>query len=282
MKNKNIKKIVKERYQKIALTNSSCCSKSQVCCDSVNVDTISKKIGYTKNELKSIPKDAVLGLGCGNPLAFALIKKGDVVLDLGCGAGIDTFLAARKVGPNGKAIGVDMTPEMINKARANAKKGNYKNVEFRLGEIENFPVSDNSVDLIISNCVINLSPNKKQVFKEAYRVLKPNGKLIIADIVLEKALPPSIKKSIDAYIGCVAGAMLKTKYLETIKKAGFKNIKILRQTVFPLDCVVKIANGQTKLKNLHLTAKKTNQITESVSSIIVSATKPTRNNKYAS
>lgn len=251
MKKNNFKKIIKDRYGKIAQTNTSCCNTTQSCCGSVNTTVLSKKIGYSDKELKSIPKDANLGLGCGNPLAYAIIKKGDIVLDLGCGAGLDTFLAAQKVGPKGKVIGVDMTPEMIAKAKANAKKGNYKNVEFRLGEIENLPVIDNSVDVIISNCVINLSLDKKQVFKEAFRVLKPGGRLMVSDIVLEKELPSVIKNSVEAYIGCIAGAMLKNQYLNVIKQAGFRNVKIVEETRFPLDCVINDPNTKTIFRKLN-------------------------------
>jgi len=167
--------------------------------------------------LKSVPDGANLALGCGNPVAFASLKEGETVLDLGSGAGLDCFLAAKKVGEKGRVIGVDMTPEMIDRARENARRGKYRNVEFRLGEIENLPVGDNTVDAIISNCVINLSPNKGRVFEEAFRVLKLGGRLMISDIVLLKGLPEVIKKNVKAYIGCVSGAMMKDKYLKLMK-----------------------------------------------------------------
>jgi arsenite methyltransferase len=172
-----------------------------------------------------VPEGANLGLGCGNPVALASLKKGEVVLDLGAGAGLDCFLAANKVGKTGKVIGVDMTPEMIDAARGNAQKNNYKNVEFRLGEIENLPVADNFVDVIISNCVINLSPDKPRVFQEAYRALKPGGRLMVSDMVLLKELPKAIKDSVEAYVGCIAGASMKDDYLKLIKDAGFKSVK---------------------------------------------------------
>lgn len=268
MKKNIIKKIVKARYGKIAEEKISCCSINNYCCGIKKNLEISYKIGYSKKELKSLPEGVNLGLGCGNPLAFALIKKGDVVLDLGSGTGIDVLLAAKKVGNRGKVIGVDMTPEMIAQARINAEKGDYKNVEFILGEIDNLPIADNSVDVIISNCVINLSLDKKKVFEEAYRVLKPNGKLAIADIVLEKELPPNIKTSIDAYIGCVAGAILKDNYLNIIKNAGFKNVRVVEQTKFPLDCGFSISDAKDNIKRYI-----TDNINDFVLSIKVSAIK---------
>ena len=215
-KNEKIKKIIKKGYSKIA-NSGGCCS-----CSSEN---ISKQIGYSKKELAIVP-EANMGLGCGNPTALANIKKGDIVLDLGSGAGIDCFLASNKVGPTGKVIGIDMTEKMIQKARENAKKYNFKNVEFRQGDIEKLPIEDNSIDVIISNCVINLAPDKLKVFKEAYRVLKKNGKMCFSDIVLLKELSKTQKADKKLLCGCVAGALLKDDYLEKLKKAGFK-VKIL-------------------------------------------------------
>jgi arsenite methyltransferase len=272
MKNKTIKKIVKEQYGKIAKQNSSCCGTTKSCCGTASAKDISKSIGYSEKELKIIPNEANLGLGCGNPLAFALIKPGQTVLDLGSGAGLDAFLAAKKVGKKGKVIGIDMTAEMIEKARDNAKKNAYKNVEFRLGEIENLPVIDNAVDLIISNCVINLSPDKNKVFKEAFRVLKPGGRIIVSDIVLEKELPAQIKKSAAAYVGCVAGAILKSKYIEGIKKAGFKNAKIMDKTVYPID-VSDNEHSRRQVIN-KIKRDKVKKLENSVVSIKVSAIKP--------
>ncbi len=223
-----IKKAVRDSYGKIAKESSSCCGPKSCGCGSESAQ--SHHFGYSYDELAALPKGADLGLGCGNPIAHGTLKEGETVLDLGSGAGIDCFLAARAVGEKGKVIGVDMTPEMVFKARENAEKGNFKNVEFRLGEIENLPVSDNSVDIIISNCVINLSPDKDAVFKEAYRVLKPGGRLMVADIVLLKPLPDFIRNAVQAYVGCVAGASLKEEYLSKIEKAGFKSIEILRES----------------------------------------------------
>ncbi|MFX0113335.1 MAG: arsenite methyltransferase [Candidatus Hodarchaeota archaeon] len=219
----DIRQAVREQYGRRAESGaSSCCSTS-------SNQSISEQIGYSKEELARLPEDANLGLGCGNPTAFAAIKPGDVIVDLGSGAGIDCFLAAQKVGKKGKVIGIDMTSQMIDKARANAKRGGYDNVEFRLGEIENMPVADGTADLIISNCVINLSPDKHQVFRETYRVLKAGGRMMVSDIVLLRPLPEQVRNSLAAYAGCVAGAMLKEEYLEAIKAAGFENIEIVSQ-----------------------------------------------------
>ncbi len=230
MKQEEIKKVVREGYGKIARTEDSCCAPSVSCCGGSRADDISRKIGYGDEELSSVPEGANLGLGCGNPVALASLKKGETVLDLGSGSGFDCFLAANKVGKNGKVIGVDMTPDMLDRARENAKKGNYTNVEFRLGEIENLPVADNSVDAVISNCVINLAPDKKRVFKEAYRALRSGGRLMVSDMVLTKELPDAIKNSVEAYIGCLSGAVSKDEYIKDIKEAGFRDVRIVDES----------------------------------------------------
>lgn len=219
MKKNNIKKIVKDAYKDIAVKGAGCG------CGCNSAKNISKSIGYSDEELK-IVGEANLGLGCGNPLAFGRIKEGDVVLDLGSGAGIDAILAAQKVGEKGKVIGVDMTEEMVRKARENAKKQGIKNVEFLLGEIESLPVSDNSVDAIITNCVINLTPDKSKTFSEAYRVLKPGGKIYLSDIVLLKELTEEQRNNKELISGCVAGALLRDDYLNKIRQAGF-SVKVL-------------------------------------------------------
>ena len=218
MEKETIKKIVKDAYKDIAVKGAGC-----GCCNGAK--NVSKSIGYTDEELEVVGK-ANLGLGCGNPLAFGKIKEGDIVLDLGSGAGIDAILAAQKVGKNGKVIGVDMTEEMIEKARENAKEQGIKNVEFLLGEIENLPVADNSVDTIITNCVINLTPDKAKTFSEAYRVLKPDGKIYLSDIVLLKELTEEQRNNKELISGCVAGALLRDDYLNKIKQAGFE-VKVL-------------------------------------------------------
>jgi len=219
MKKDTIKKIVQDKYKEIAINGSSCG------CGCSSAKSISKSIGYSEEELK-IVGEANLGLGCGNPLAFGKIKEGDIVLDLGSGAGIDAILAAKKVGSKGRVIGVDMTKEMVEKARENAKKQNITNAEFLLGEIENLPLDDNSVDTIITNCVINLTPDKTKTFNEAYRVLKPGGRIYLSDIVLLEDLSEEQRNDKDLLSGCVAGALLKGDYLNKIKGAGFK-VRIL-------------------------------------------------------
>jgi ubiquinone/menaquinone biosynthesis C-methylase UbiE len=251
---KEIKKIVKKAYGEIARQSSSCS-----CCN-VSVNREEKKIQYSKEEIEIAPEAANLALGCGNPVAIASLKEGEVVLDLGCGAGFDCFLAAQKVGKKGRVIGVDMTPEMIHKARENAKKSGYRNVEFRLGEIENLPIADNSINVVMSNCVINLSPNKARVFKESFRVLRPGGRLIISDIVLIKDLPESVKNNIEAYIGCVAGAVLKDEYLRFIEQAGFQNIKIVNEKPFSASyCYNKSEEIRTSIVSVTIYANKSKE-----------------------
>jgi len=269
MKEEKIKRAVREGYAKIARQDSSCC------CGSADVaEETSKKIGYSKEELKTAPKGANLGLGCGNPVALASLKEGETVLDLGSGAGFDCFLAAKKVGKNGRVIGVDMTPEMIEKARENAEKGNYGNVEFRLGEIENLPAADNSVDVVISNCVINLVPDKRRVFMEAFRVLKPGGRLMISDIVLLKELPDFIKNSIEAYVGCVAGAVIKDEYIEAIKDAGFQKVKIISEATFPSECVINDPTAKALIESLKMPLERIREVTNLITSIKVYGIKP--------
>jgi ubiquinone/menaquinone biosynthesis C-methylase UbiE len=197
------------------------------------------------------------------------------VLDLGAGAGFDCFLAAQKVGEKGRVIGVDMTPEMIEKARENTKKGNYPQVEFRLGEIEHLPAADNSVDVIISNCVINLSPDKAQVFNEALRVLKPGGRLMISDIVLLKELPDMIRESVEAYVGCLAGAIMKDEYLKLIEQAGFHQVSILDESSFPVELMINDPTAKAVIKKLNIPTKRVNSVAYSVSSIKVKSVKPT-------
>ncbi len=231
MEEKEVKKFVKKRYGEIAKTEGSVCSCG--CMPSPN--EIAMRIGYSEEDLKNIPGVSSMGLGCGNPVALASLKKGETVLDLGSGGGIDVFLAAKKVGPKGKVIGVDMTEEMIRKARATASKHGYENVEFRLGEIENLPIEEASVDVVISNCVINLSPDKEKVFREAYRVLKPTGRIMISDIVTEGELPEEVKKSFEAWAGCVAGALEKRQYLNTIRRAGFEKVRIVSESKYDID-----------------------------------------------
>ena len=234
LKENEVKDYVKKSYGEIARNTGSCGSSCGCGCGPSSTDT-AMQIGYSKDELGNIPEASNMGLGCGNPTALASLKEGETVLDLGSGGGIDAFLAAQKVGETGKVIGVDMTEEMIQKSERTAQKFDHKNVEFRLGEIENLPVKDNSVDVIISNCVINLSPNKEKVFKEAFRVLKPSGRILISDIVTEGDLPEQVQKSISAWAGCVAGAQEKNQYLATIRNAGFKEVNIVSESNITID-----------------------------------------------
>jgi ArsR family transcriptional regulator len=214
MKNLKVKKIVKDKYKEIATTGCGCG------CSNLGREEIATDIGYTKKEL-SVVGEANLGLGCGNPVALSKIKKGDVMLDLGSGAGIDCFLAAKKVGPNGRVVGLDMTREMVSLARKNAKMLGIKNVKFFVGDIEKLPFKKDEFDVIITNCVINLAPNKQKVFKEAHRVLKAGGKMYISDIVLLGELTSAQRKNKDLISGCVAGALLKKDYIGMIKNSGF-------------------------------------------------------------
>lgn len=276
MKEEEIRKTVRLRYGQAAGGSSSCCGpqKTGGCCGIDVAKEASKAVGYTDADVNSVPDGANLGLGCGNPVAMASIKEGEVVLDLGSGAGFDCFLAAQRVGKQGRVIGVDMTPEMLEKARENAHKGGYANVEFRLGEIENLPVPDNKVDIIISNCVINLSPEKDKVFQEAYRVLKPGGRLMVSDIVLLEPLPQSVQKSIAAYISCVAGAARKETYLGAIKKAGFEEIKVIDETSFGTDFAANDPTVKQIVEEEQISKDDIRQVARSVRSIKVSAIKP--------
>lgn len=230
MKTSNsVKDIVRESYANIA-KSSGCCGSGSCGCDSnLTVQKQSGQMDYSEDEMNKAPVGSNLGLGCGNPVAIASLKEGEVVVDLGSGAGFDAFLASPKVGKAGKVIGVDMTDEMLEKAKGNGKKGNFNNVEFRKGDIENLPIDDNSVDAIISNCVINLAPDKEKVFKEAYRVLKTGGRLMISDVVLIKPLPKELKDDKELLVGCISGAILKDEYLEFLKQAGFSEITIHKE-----------------------------------------------------
>jgi SAM-dependent methyltransferase len=275
MKQKDVKKIVRKGYAKIAVQGGSCCGPASPCCGSVDLaQDISRKIGYSEEELKVAPEGANLGLGCGNPVALASLREGETVLDLGSGAGFDCFLAANRVGEKGKVIGVDMTSEMIEKAKENGRKGSYENVEFKLGEIEKLPVLDNSIDAVISNCVINLSPDKAKVFQEAFRILKPGGRLMISDIVLLKELPASIKESVEAYVGCLSGAMMKDEYMEKIKAAGFQDVQVIDETAFPIELIANDPTAKGIMDNLGIGLNEARGVASSIVSIKVSAIKP--------
>jgi len=230
IENDETRAIVRERYGKIARTTDSCCGPS--CCSGEAGAAENKaavragEIGYTAEELSALPEGANMGLSCGNPVAIAGLQPGETVLDLGSGGGFDCFIAASRVGPDARVIGVDMTPDMVSAARRNAQKGSFTNVEFRLGEIESLPVADNTVDVIMSNCVINLSPDKPAVFREAFRVLKKGGRLSIADIVATQPLPPELKADFAAYTSCVAGAALVEDLKAMLEEAGFTEVSI--------------------------------------------------------
>lgn len=269
MNEKEMKKVVQDGYAKVAQATDATCCKSFCCQNSQRAESISKNIGYSEEELRSAPEGSNLGLGCGNPIAIAILKEGETVLDLGSGPGFDCFLAANKVGLRGKVIGVDMTAQMIEKASQNAEKGGYSNVEFRLGEIEHLPVEDNSIDVIISNCVINLSPEKKKVFKEAHRVLRPGGRFIISDIVLLKELPRVIKNSVEAYVGCLSGAVKKDEYLSALQGAGFDDVKIISQAHLPIELIANDITVQKIMKNLNLTEEMLKILADSAVSIQV-------------
>lgn len=226
--NEGIRDYIRKNYTEVALKGSGgCCGGGCSCGDApLNINEISDKLGYTEGDLSNVPPEANMGLGCGNPIAIAALKEGEVVLDLGSGGGFDCFLARGQVGETGTVIGIDMTPDMIKLARKNAEKSGYTNVEFRLGEVEHLPVADNSVDVILSNCVINLSLNKEQVFKEAFRVLKSGGRLALSDVVATAPLSEDIKRDLALIAGCIGGA----EYVEDLKRmindAGFKDIRL--------------------------------------------------------
>jgi len=227
----NVRQAVREGYGKIAQKDGSCCS-GVSCCGSNPEDSaqLAKYVGYSVEELATLPEGANMGLSCGNPNGLAALRPGEVVLDLGSGGGFDVFIAARKVGANGRAIGVDMTPEMLAKARKNIatyrERSGLDNVEFRLGEIEHLPMPDNSVDVVISNCVVNLSPDKPQVWREIARVLKPRGRVAVSDLALLKPLPPEILKMVEALVGCVAGAVLVSETERMAREAGLTQIRL--------------------------------------------------------
>ncbi len=268
MKDDKVRKMVRKGYGRIAKQQSSCG------CGCGSATNVSEQIGYNKSELESVPQGADLNLGCGNPVALASLKPGETVIDLGSGGGLDCFLAAKKVGERGTVIGIDMTPEMLDRARVNLSKNTYKNVEFRLGEIENLPVADRTADVIISNCVINLSPNKARVFNEAFRVLKPKGRLMISDMVLLNDIPKAILDNVSAYIGCISGAEKKTKYIDLIKQAGFRDVQVVEETKMPVEALVSEETVNQVLKELKMTKEKAFELLGAAVSIKVSATKP--------
>ncbi|MCP5141946.1 MAG: arsenite methyltransferase [Gammaproteobacteria bacterium] len=227
-----IRRQVSDAYAQVARaeTAGDCCGVEASCCgvsDDAQINTlISTRLGYSAADLSRVPEGADMGLGCGNPRAIASLRPGETVVDLGSGGGFDCFLAADEVGPDGRVIGIDMTPDMISKARGNAERGGYAQVEFRLGEIEHLPIADGTVDVIISNCVVNLSPDKPQVFRETFRVLKPGGRLAISDVVATVEMPPELRNDPQLYAGCMAGASLIGELEAMLIAAGYRDVRI--------------------------------------------------------
>lgn len=277
MNTNSVKQSVIEGYGKLAKsTNNGLFSKLFACCDPTeNANKIGTVIGYSPEELDAVPENSNLGVGCGNPSALAGIKKGETVVDLGSGAGFDAFIVSPIVSKTGKVIGIDLSDEMLDLARKNAKKGDYENVAFIKGDIEDLPLTDQTADHIISNCVINLSLNKDKVYKEAFRVLKKGGKLSVSDIVLEKELPDFVKNSLAGHIACVSGAEKLEDYLKYVKDAGFSAIKVESKSKFPLELmltdpqVTKIAQEM----NFSLDSEEAKEIASNVTSISITAIK---------
>ena len=272
-----LKKSVVENYGKLAkATNSNFLTKMFACCNlTENANKVGEIIGYSQEQMTSVPDGSNLGVGCGNPSAMAQIEQGETVIDLGSGAGFDAFIVSPLVGKMGRVIGVDLSEDMLKLAKRNAKKSNYQNVEFVKGDIEDLPLDDEIADHVISNCVINLSLNKGAVYKEAFRVLKAGGKLSISDIVLERELPELIKNSLAGHIACVSGAEKLEDYMQYVHEAGFKNIKIEQKANFPLELmltdpqVLKIANEM----NFNLNSQEAKDIASRVTSISLSGRK---------
>ena len=238
---KQIKESVRKHYADLVKTDESCCS-SLTCCPDTDTDNPAEKNGYTEAQISSIPADATEhSFGCGNPLEYMDVQEGDVVVDLGSGAGIDVLLASQLVGESGRAIGIDMTPEMIEKAQQNAKEAGAKNVDFRLGEIESMPIEDESVNWIISNCVICLSPDKDKVFEEAYRVLKPGGKLVVSDMVANN-MPEWARTAVSVWVSCISGALPEDQYLDSIRQAGFEDVRVLSKSAYAKMRQVEVAS----------------------------------------
>ncbi|MDN7025964.1 arsenite methyltransferase [Methanoculleus sp. FWC-SCC1] len=275
MKEHDVRRRVRSEYGRVARQEHSSCGCGSGCCGTGrSVESVGLGLGYSAEDLGQAPEGANLGLGCGNPVALATLREGETVLDLGSGGGFDCFLAAERVGETGRVIGVDMTPDMLDRARGNARKAGYTNVEFRLGEIEHLPVADNTVDAVISNCVINLSPDKARVFAEAFRVLRPGGRLMVSDIVLTMPLPEPIRESEVFYTSCVAGALQKEDYLGHIAAAGFEEIAVVGETVFPLDHIVSEPTLAAAVAAASLDEAERRALLESIVSIKVGARKP--------
>lgn len=267
MNNERIQEVVREGYSRVAEHGCGCSC-------GADAQEIGGRIGYTSEEMESVPEGANLGPGCGNPVALAKLAPAETVLDIGSGAGFDAFIVARAVGESGCVIGVDMAPAMLAKDRGNARAGEYANVEFRLGEIEHLPVADESVDVAISNCLINLSPKKGQVFLEAFPVLKPGDRLLVPDIVMVGELPERVRQSIAAYVGCIAGAVSRERYLALIRRAGFAGVEVVGEASFPVSCMANDPTGQAVVGDLALTHDELRATESAIASIKVRALRP--------
>ncbi len=267
MDDERVHETVREGYTRVA-------ERACGCCVGADPNAIGAEIGYSADEMAAVPAGANLGLGCGNPVALASLVPGETVLDLGSGAGLDAFLAARAVGEGGRVIGVDMTPAMLARARENARAGGYANIEFRLGEIEHLPVPDGSVDVVISNCVINLSPAKDQVFIEAFRVLRPGGRLLVSDIVLTGTLPDRLRASAAAWAGCIAGAVSRERYLDLVRRAGFEEVEVIGEEPFPLSCMANDPTAQAVFGDWAMTDEEVRTAEAAIASLKVRARRP--------
>ena len=275
MKKAAIKETVRKKYSKLAEVNRSCCSPSDEATNQAYVEAL-----YRKEEIESLSKEVTdMSMGCGNPTAIANLNPGEVVLDLGSGGGIDAFLAARKVGPQGRVIGLDMTEEMVHKARGNAKKMGLTNVEFKLGEMEAIPLPDQSVDVIISNCVINLSPDKDSVFREIFRVLKPKGRIAVSDIVVQSKLPKFITQNAEAWTSCIGGALKEEDYLSKIRTAGFSNIAIDSKHVYSHEEIAMFKETSSEIFEKPLSRREIKAVEGKIASIRVTAQKPESDEK---
>ncbi len=272
MEPETLKSAVRDRYAGFVKTNQSCCGPSTSC--GCAPGDASLDVGYDATDLAAVPEGANLGLGCGNPVALAALKPGETVLDLGSGAGFDAFLAAQRVGPEGRVIGVDMTPEMIARATSLARKHGYGKVEFRQGDIEALPVDDASVDVILSNCVVNLAPDKAKVFREAFRVLKAGGRLQVSDLVLARPLPEALLQDMDAYAACISGAMLKDNYLAAIRAAGFEGVTVASERRFGLAELSPELMELAKRRHPGMSPEELERLASSVLSVQVEATRP--------
>ena len=269
----DVRRTVRERYARAATEKSGCCDPG--CCgagSASKAEDVGRSVGYSEEELSAVPDEANLGLGCGNPTALASLEEGQTVLDLGSGAGFDCFLAARNVGAAGRVIGVDMTPEMVEKARTNARRGGYENVEFRLGEIEALPVADASVDVVISNCVLNLSAHRGRALAEAFRVLRPGGRIVVSDLVSDLDTPAVVRADLDAVAACLPTQ--RERYLEEFRAAGFADVRISSERPYPADYLLSDAGVQAFLGEHPESVDELERFAGSIAGATFEATRP--------